>query len=65
VLLNVQLSKLFTGLATNFIIAEQVVAPNSGFQPILLALPIVIFIVVLVVGVILYKRRKKVSDSHD
>jgi hypothetical protein len=44
---------------TNFTIAEQV-APNSGFQPILLALPIVIFIVVLVVGVILFKRRKKV-----
>ena len=44
---------------TNFTIAKQVV-PNSGFQPILLALPIVIFAVVLVVGVLLYKRRKEV-----
>ena len=44
---------------TNFTISEQAV-PNSGFQPILLALPIFIFILVLVVGVILYKRRKKV-----
>ncbi len=44
---------------TNFTIAEQVM-PNSSFQPILLILPIVIFIVVLVVGVILFKRRKKV-----
>ena len=44
---------------TNFTIAEQAV-PNSDFQPILLVLPIAIFIVVLVVGVILFKRRKKV-----
>jgi hypothetical protein len=43
---------------TNFTITEQV-APNSDFQPILLALSFVIFIVVLVVGVILYKRRKR------
>jgi len=44
---------------TNFTITKQV-EPNSGFQPILLALPIAIFVVVLVVGVILYKRGKKV-----
>jgi hypothetical protein len=48
-----------TSNTTNFTIAEEAV-PNSGFQPILLALPIVIFVVVLVVGVILYKRRNKV-----
>jgi len=48
---------------TNFTIAEQVVAPNSGFQPILLALPIVV--VVSVVGVILFKRRKKMGISYD
>jgi hypothetical protein len=47
---------------TNFTIAKQVV-PNSGFQPIPLALPIVVFVVVLVVGVILHKRRKKVRDQ--
>ena len=47
---------------TNFTIAKQV-ASNSGFQPILLALPIVVFVVVLVVGVILHKRRKKVRDQ--
>jgi hypothetical protein len=49
---------------TNFTIAEQVVS-NAGFQPMLLALPFVIFVVVLVLVVILYKRRKKVSDSYD
>ncbi len=47
---------------TNFTIAEQFI-PNSGFQPILLALPIVV--VVAVVVFILFKRGKKVSNCND
>ena len=51
--------KMGVSNTTNFTVAEQAV-PNSGFQSILLVLPIVTFMVVLVVGVILLKRRKKV-----